>query len=297
MISLPVSFSEALAVPSTGLVYGMPNAVYQRVAAVSQSQLKAFRRSPFHYHARHDEPVPEIFAEDTSTDEMFDGELCHCATLEAASFDTRYAVGPQVKTRAAKAWKDFVDAHPERIAITPRQYAVAHAQAASLRRIDAVAEILEGGRCEVSAFWTDPLTGLRCRCRPDCVNDEFGTAREPRAMILDVKKTRDASRRGVQQAIARYGYHHQCEWYARGYAAASGVIVEGFVFAFVESDYPFAASVFELDPEAWEVAARENREALDALARCRAEGRWPGYSSEVENMGLPRWAGGTGDYY
>jgi len=268
------------------------------VDAVSQSQLKAFRRSPFHYFARYgDEPVPEVFATDPSTEDMFEGELTHCATLEPDAFDARYVVGPQVSTRAAKAWKDFAALHPERIAITPRQYAVAHAQAASLRRIDAVAEILEGGRREVSAFWLDPLTGLRGRCRPDGVNDQFGTALDPCAMILDVKKTKDASRRGVQQAIARYGYHHQCEWYSRGYGAASGVRVAGFVFAFVEADFPFAARVVELDPEAWEVAARENREALEALARCRQTKHWPGYPGEVESMGLPRWAGGSGEYY
>src|SRR5262249_32481589 len=151
--------------------------IYQRADAVSQSQLKAFRRSPFHYWARHgDEPVPDVFANDLDRNEdMFEGELTHCATLEPAAFDSPYVVGPEASTRAAKAWKGCVAASPERIAITPRQYATALAQAVSLRRIDAVAEILEGGRREVSAFWVDPLTGLSCRCRPDCANDQFGT--------------------------------------------------------------------------------------------------------------------------
>jgi exodeoxyribonuclease VIII len=280
-----------------GVIQGLPNSIYQRIDAVSQTQLKVFRQSPFHYLARHVEPVPEVFlADDDQSDEMFCGELAHCMTLEAAAFEARYIIGPQVKSRALKAWKDFVAAHPDRIAITPRQHAVAQAQCASLRGIAAVAEILDGGQCELSTFWVDRPTGLRCRCRPDCANPTFGTTRDPQAMILDVKTCRDASRRGVQLAIARYGYHHQAAWYAGGYAAATGVPVAGFIFAFVESEYPFAASVYELDAEAWEIAARENRQALEALAHCWRENRWPGYSPEVESIGLPRWAGGTGDY-
>lgn len=284
--------------PRQGLVYDLPNAVYQSLPEVSNSDLKWYRKSPFHYFARCLQPVPEVFLtdddEDDPTGALFAGTLCHCATLEPDQFDRRYVVGPAVKTRGAKAWKEFVAANPERVAITPKQYATALGQAASLRRLDAVAEILEGGQCEVSAFWTDPATGIGCRCRTDCVNREFGTPRQPMAMILDLKSTQDASRRGMQAAIARLGYHHQCVWYSTGYALASHINVAGFIFAFVESKYPFAARVVELDAEAWDVAARENRQALEALARCRQRGEWPGYSAEVENVGLPRWAGGSG---
>lgn len=300
----PPALLSNIALPTVGLVQGLPNTLYQCLDAVSQSQLKAFRQSPFHFHARYEEPVPEIFAVADEDEEdqgrkrksLFAGTLCHCATLEPEAFELRYAVGPQVKTRAAKEWKEAVAANPGRVLITPREHATAFGQAAALRRIDAVAEILEGGEREVSGFWVDQPTGLRCRCRPDCANKLFGTAREPLAMLLDVKTTVDASPRGVQLAIARFGYHHQCEWYSRGYALASGVPVGGFIFAFVEHVYPFAASVHELDIEAWEIAARENRDALDQLAQCRRAGTWPGYSSEVESMGLPRWAGGTGEY-
>jgi hypothetical protein len=295
----PFSFSASQQLPAVGIVHGLPNAAYQASPAVSQTQLKAFRKSPFHFRAMHESPVPDIFLGDedeSRNDALFGGTLCHCATLEAEAFDLRYVVGPPVKTRAAKAWKDAVEANPGRLLITPRQYATAMAQAAALRQLDAVAEILEGGLREVSAFWRDPVTGILCRCRPDCVNSEFGTVRDPQTMILDVKTTRDASRHAVQLAIARYGYHHQCEWYRRGYALASGIPVAGFIFAFVESEFPFATSTYEIELEAWEIAERENRAALDGLAQCRRDGIWPGYSAEVENIGLPRWAGGSGDY-
>jgi hypothetical protein len=291
------TFPGEAALPTVGLVQGLPNAVYHRIDAVSQTQLKAFRKSPLHFDARFNREVPAIFGEEPGSDEMFAGTLCHCATLEPELYAMRYAVGPVVKTRNAKEWREAVEANPRRVLITPRQHAVAMAQAASLRSLEAVAEILEGGQCEVSAFWIDTATGLRCRCRPDCANDTFGSRQAPKAMLLDVKTTRDASRRAVQQTIARYGYHHQAEWYSRGYAEASGVPVAGFVFAFVENEFPFAAAVYELDIEAYEIAARENRETLDALARCRRDGQWPGYPPDVENVGLPRWAGGTGEYY
>jgi hypothetical protein len=111
-------------------------------------------------------------------------------------------------------------------------------------------------------------------------------------MLLDVKTTVDASIPAIRNSIARYGYHMQAEHYCRGIHAATGLEPAGFVFAFVESAYPFAARVVELDPETYEIARRENRDALALYARCAAANEWPGYSPAVELVSLPRWAGG-----
>lgn len=285
--------------PPLGLVHGLPNDQYHRGPGLSNSGLKALRKSPWHYHALHHLPLPEWFVDDFDADvsnSLFAGTLCHCALLEPAEFDKRYLVGPQVKTRAAKLWKDFVEAHPKHTVITPRQYAVAHGQASALRAVPAVAEILDGGECEVSGYWKDPATGVLCRCRPDCMNRTFGTPSAPAVMLLDPKTTTDASAAAVKNTIARFGYHHQAEWYCRGIATITGLPIAGFIFAFVESSYPFGCRVVEIEPESYEVARRENREALELYAYCERMQNWPGYSPEIETVSLPRWAGGRGDY-
>jgi exodeoxyribonuclease VIII len=278
-----------------GLQHGMPNEQYQRGPGVSNSGLKALRKSPWHYHALHHLPRPKWFLEDFDADTttaLFAGTLCHCATLEPQEFDKRYVVGPEGVNKNTKEWKAFVLANAPRTVISAKQYAVAHGQAAALRAVPAVAEILDGGECEVSGYWLDPATGVLCRCRPDCMNRTFGTPDAPAIMLLDPKTTTDASDAAVKNTIARYGYHHQAEWYSRGIAQATGLPVAGFIFAFVESSYPFACSVHEIDPDSYDVARRENREALQLYAACTRSGVWPGYSQEVKSTGLPRWAGG-----
>lgn len=279
-----------------GLFPGMSNADYQRGPGLSNSGLKALRKSPWHYHALHRLVLPEWFSEEFDSDTsstLFAGTLCHCATLEPLHFDERYVVGPAGVNKNTKEWKAFVAAAAPRQVITAKQYAIAHGQAASLRALPAVAEILDGGECEVSAYWIDKATGVLCRCRPDCMNRTFGTPESPAVMLLDVKTTADASSEAVRNTIARYGYHHQAEWYSRGIAQATGLPVAGFVFAFVEQAYPFACTVREIDPESYDVARRENRQALETFAYCERMQTWPSYPSDVEFVSLPRWAGGA----
>jgi hypothetical protein len=281
--------------PPLGIVHGLPAAEYHRGVGLSQSSLKYLRQSPWHYRSVIELPWPEWFVEDddeTRKVSQFAGTLCHCATLEPLAFDRRYVVGPDIDKRT-KDWKDFVKANADRQVISARQYAVAHAQAAALRAVPDVADILDGGEFELSAYWIDKATGILCRARPDCLNRTFGTPDAPAIMLLDVKTTADARKAAVSKTIAHWGYHHQADWYCRGVAQATGLPVAGFVFAFVEQTYPFACSVFELDPEAYEVARRENRDALELLARCQRTNSWPGYPQACEYVSLPRWAGGS----
>ena len=283
-----------------GLVHGLPNQDYHRGPGLSSSGLKVLRKSPWHYHAIHALERPAWFADDfddDTTTALFAGTLCHCATLEPAAFDLRYVVAPlkangKPMNKNSKEWATFVENEP-RTVISAKQKAVAFGQAASLRAIPAVAEILDGAEFEVSAYWRDPATGVLCRCRPDAMNRTFGTPEAPAVMLLDAKTTTDASVPAIRNSIARYGYHHQAEWYSRGIAQTTGLEVAGFLFAFVESAYPFAARVVELHPDAYMAARDENRQALELFAACERAGSWPGYSPEVEFVSLPRWAGGS----
>ena len=288
--------TPGIAEPPLGLVHGLPNEDYHRGPGLSSSGLKALRKSPWHYHAIHQLERPAWYADEFDADTtgaLFAGTLCHCAALEPQEFDKRYVVGPEGVNKNTKEWKAFVAAQAPRTVISAKQHAIAHGQAAALRAVPAVAEILDGGEFETSAYWRDPSTGVLCRCRPDCMNRTFGTPESPAVMLLDAKTTTDASQPAIRNSVARYGYHFQAEWYSRGIAQTTGLPVAGFVFAFVESAYPFACRVVELDPESYEVARRENRELLELYARCERIGAWPGYSPEVEFVSLPRWAGGS----
>jgi len=276
-----------------GFVRGLSNSEYQHGPGLSNSGLKLLRKSPWHYHAWNHLAVPEwLLIEDDAEERaaLFAGTLCHCATLEPEAFEQRYVVGPTLNKNST-AWKTFVEESKPRQAITRKQREIAHAQAAALRNLADVAEILDGGEFEVSGYWRDPVTGVLCRCRPDCLNRLFGTATAPASMVLDVKSTKDASSLAVvENTIARYGYHHQADWYSRGVEQITGAPVAGFIFAFVESTYPFACRVVELDPQTRDIARQDNDDALALYAYCEREASWPGYSPVCEMVSLPRWA-------
>lgn len=266
-----------------GIFHGVPIADYHQGPGVSNSGLGDFAKSPLHFHALH--LNPERPPEEEKPGHLH-GNLAHCAILEPAEFDKRYHVGPTCN-RNTKGWHAFVDALPTGIVgIQEEQRQIAHAQAMSVRSIPDVASLLDKGRPEVSAWWIDPATGELCRCRPDHVGD----IRSDAVILLDAKTCSDASPAEFSRQIARKGYHRQAAWYSDGYAAASGKTVLAFVFAAVETAWPFAASAVMLDDESLERGRAENAELLERFAACRRAGSWPSYSAAIELVTLPRWA-------
>jgi hypothetical protein len=269
-----------------GIVTDLPIQQYHGGPGLSNTGLRNFARSPFHYYALHLDPLRPP---SPTRSGQLEGNLAHCLILEPDAFESRYAVGP-VEDKRLKAWREWEAEQPTlRNLIKPSQHAVAVAQARAVRSIPDVAAILALGAAEVSAFWTDEATGVQCRCRPDWTHP-CGTEDKPAVVLLDVKTCGDASPAGFAQQIARKGYHHQDAWYTDGYAKASDVEVAGFVFVAVEDQWPFGACAFTITDEERAAAAVDNRMLLERFAECQRSGVWPGYSTGIEIVNLPRWA-------
>ena len=272
----------ALTAVVQGLYFDIDIDAYHGGAGISKSGLDSIDANPAIYYGRHldpNRPAPKDKAG------QLEGSLTHCAVLEPDEFGTRYAIGPDV-SRATKEWKAFETANPGRTCIKPDQYETAMRQADSIRRLPEVAEALQRGRAETSAYWIDPITGELCRCRPDWAH-ECGTSQ---TILLDVKTCSDASPAEFRRQIARKRYHVQDAFYSDGYSAASGREVLAFVFVAVESEWPYAACALMLDEEGKTQGKREYRRNLNTYAECRKSGIWPGYSSQIEIVNLPAWA-------
>lgn len=269
--------------PTSTLVYDLSNEAYHAGEGISNSGLALIGKSPAHYFGMKLDPKRPAPVEKAG---QLEGTLAHCATLEPGEFDKRFVVGPDCR-RGTKVWDAFeASLTPGQIGIKPDQRSVAFAQAASLRALPDVAALLAKGRPEVSAYWIDEKTGELCRCRPDWVhpvNDEG-------EILLDVKTYSDASPREFARQVARKGYHLQDAFYSDGYEIASGKKVLGFVFAAVETTYPYAACACMLDDQGREVGRAEYRRLLDRYAECKRTNSWPGYSQAVELISLPAWA-------
>lgn len=264
------------------IIHDLANEAYHSGPGISNSGLTDLARSPAHYYALHLDPARPPREAKAG---QLEGTLAHCAILEPGEFARRYVVGPNAR-RGTKVWDEFEAANPGKVAIKQEQFDAAHAQAASVRALPDVAELLSIGRSEVSAYWLDEVTDRLCRCRPDWVHP----VNDDSVILLDVKTYSDASPAEFARQVARKRYHVQDAFYSDGYERASQKRVVGFVFVAVEDKWPFAACACMLDDDGREKGRVEYRRLLDVYARCCASDQWPGYSDTVEVISLPSWA-------
>lgn len=266
-----------------GLYFGVPNDDYHVSPGISKSGLDLIAKSPAHYYAKYLDPNRPPAKDQTAA--QLDGELAHCAILEPNEFGKRFIVGPDV-SRATKAWKEFAEANAGLTSIKPDQYGSAWRQADSVHRIPDISMALSNGIPEVSAYWIDEETGVLCKCRPDFVQD----CGDAGVILVDVKTCGDARPSEFARMIAKHRYHVQASYYSDGYEKASGRYVLGFIFASVETEYPYASSAIQLDEDSIEQGRRDYRRLLDIYAECKTAGKWPGHGTEVHSVRLPGWA-------
>jgi len=141
--------------------------------------------------------------------------------------------------------------------------------------------LLAGGMNEVSIFWVDPFSGLPCKARPDHIFD---------AVLVDLKKTRDASEHGFRNSILRYGYHRQAAFYCDGMTKLTGKRHDTFAFIAVEDVPPYRIGVYTLSEGFMDYGRNDYQFLMARESRCRASNEWPNYTSaEVTELELPRY--------
>lgn len=270
-----------------GVYRDMPIGKYHGGPGLSNTGLNNLAKSPFHFYSRHMDPNRPP---STAKPGQLEGNLAHCTILEPLEFHERYVIGPS-ENRNTKVWKQFVADNPGFIAIQQDQYEVAQAQAASVRNVADVAELLSRGESEVSVYWNEPVidadTGevieVLCRCRPDWVHP----VNETSVILCDVKTFSSADKREFAYQVDRKGYARQNAFYANGYEKATGKKVVGFVFIAVEDEFPFAAGAYMLPDEWVELANREVQYLMKRYVKCVSTNSWPSYCSSVELLSMP----------
>lgn len=143
------------------------------------------------------------------------------------------------------------------------------------------------GRAELSIYWTDKATGVRCRVRPDWLKELPGLA-----LAVDYKTCRDASPQGVSRAIKDHSYHQQDAFYTDGIWAALAPEDVRFVFVFQSKTAPYLITVRELTQQDRDIGRARNERALRIYADCEATGVWPDWTgpvTEIPQIGMPTW--------
>lgn len=232
--------------------------------ALSVSKLKAFAKAPALAH---------VAKEETAAMRM--GSLVHCAVLEPGELDRRYVV-TDLDRRGTKAWAAEEEAVEGRELVKRADWDDARRMADAVWAHPIARELLEGCDTEVSAFWTDPETGMECKARADAVNTRLG-------VLLDVKTACDASPREFERAAAKLRYRTQDAHYREGFGFSE------FVFIAIEKESLLVAC-YEFDHMSRVKAEAERRMLMDQYAQCLANNEWPGYPQGITTISTPNWA-------
>lgn len=255
---------------STGIYLNKKAKDYFAIEALSASGLKYLAQSPAHYRITKDNP-PE------PTPAMRIGSAIH-----ALKHGDQQVLGAPCASRAAKAYKEMAEANPGAIVLLEEEVENTKRVVDALESHPLVKGLYKNGKVEVSGFWTDPETGIPCKARADFLRDDD--------VIIDLKTTTDASRHGFERSIMNFKYHWQSAWYLDGFGALLGKTLQNFVHIVVEKEAPYGIGVYVLDDGSLEKAREDIRKLKQIYADCLHTGEWPGYSVEIQNIGLPAYA-------
>jgi hypothetical protein len=222
------------------------------------------------------------------TDAMILGSAYHCLSLTPDRFDDKFAVAPKVdrRTKDGKAtWEGFVSVNRGKTILdeSDAKRAVAMSEA-TIKHPDA-AEILTLGNPEVALFWINKKTGLKCKGKIDWMRDDH--------VMVELKKTSDASYYDFQKKINDYRYHVQAAFYLDGYYEISGKYITDFYFLAQEDQAPYATAIYKIGPKSLDAGRREYEANLQRIIDYELlpeEDKWSGYPRGAITIEMPFWA-------
>lgn len=273
--ALPVPRREIVAGAASGCFHmDIPSQEYHELPdSVSCSGLKHLLRSPAHYQAYLEAPFDE---------KPNLGVALHCAVLEPDVFEQRYTVYRGGR-RGTKAFEAFAEQNKGKVILNETEWIQVHGMVGGLMTYDdfPLWAALQSARREMSIFWTDAETGVRCRIRLDAL--------QPRFAIFDLKTTTDARPDFFIKQATKLDYDVQAAMYTEGAFQFLGERLP-FYFAAIEEDRPHGIWLHEADEEMIENGMRKFRKALRTYKACQDSGHWPNYSGSISRMKWPRYA-------
>jgi hypothetical protein len=265
-------------------VEGMPAEAYHaEKSAVSSGGCRAALRSALAFRRLICEGL-----ERRSTPALQFGTIAHLAILEPTVFRDRYVAEPDFGDLRFKESKvkrgDWLNALP------PTAVVVKQEELDRLRwMIDSLVDhpvasnLLKGAAFEASGFFRDPVSGLKCRIRPDVL-------RLDNSALPDLKTTRDITREGFARQIWNHRYDVQMAFYCFGVEQIIGKPPEVPAFIAIENVAPYEVAVYTCDEGMMSRGAVAVRKGLDRIAEAITTGTWPGYQpGAAEDIGLPAY--------
>lgn len=257
---------------------------YHNNPAISRSRLFNIKKSPAYYKWSLDNPKE-------SADLTF-GKAFHKWVLEQDDFYNEFAVSPKFN-RATKQGKqdylDFMEANIGKVIINEEEFEKIQAMRESIMQNPYAKQLLKNGEAETSFYWTDELTGLECKCRPDYLRD-LGNKK----VLIDLKSCQDADLNKIIKDSIAFGYDMQTAMYIDGISKEYNIPKSDiiFIFIFVSKSEPYLVNVAEANDEFKEYGEANYREMLGRLKECQETNNWYGFNgidNQPNELGLPAY--------
>lgn len=258
----------------------MSNSDYRNAEGVSSSELKQMVKSPAHYRYWKDNP------DDADTPALLFGRACHKYVLETYDFYKEFSVAPTVDRRTKEGkdlWSKFITESEGKDVITQEQFEQIEAMRNAMLATPFVSKLINGEH-EVSLFWTDEDTGIKCKCRPDSLSDKL-------RIVVDYKTCDNAETQHFMRKAIDLGYDLQASYYLDGVKATTGLDCI-FVFIAQEKKPPYAVNILQADDVFIRSGRQLYKDMLATYKDCTETGNWWGYlgaDNQINSLGVPKW--------
>lgn len=260
-------------------IYSLSSEAYHQGPGISRSGLMNFKRSPYHYWYKYLNPD---YISEPATPAQILGNALHTYVLEPNEFEKRYFVIPEfnkVTKEGKERWQKIKSELGKKEILSIHQYETLQHMAASLQKHKLAMQLIEKVEIEQSLYWTDPDTGILCKCRPDILRCN---------LVCDLKTAQDGSPRSFQYAAFDYGYYIQAAMIQEALKYLKQKIIKDFLFLVIEKSPPYVISVYQLDQTSLEQGRYEFKKYLAEYKQCLETNDWPAYA--IQEVSLPRYA-------
>lgn len=234
--------------------------------------------------------------EDAPSRPMVHGGAWHAWELEPAELARAYYVIPEApadlptnadgsvskRSKAGKAWWADVEAEAAgRRIVDPGMYTSIVAMTEAAHAHPVLGPLLRARTdAELSMWWTDEASGVRCKARADVVCASLG-------IMLDLKRT-NPHPGAFARSAGRMRHDLRAAWYLDA-AAACGLPCDEYLYACVEPTAPYSVGVYRMDDADIDAARWTIDRLLGEYINHSTAGTWPSYPPEVRTVQMPAW--------
>ena len=254
--------------------------------AISKSRLANMSICPAYFKWCEDNPTEP-------SEDMVLGSAFHKIVLEPETFDKEFMIMPHFDRRTKEGRLGYENlmnkVQGECITlITKEQYDTICGMRDSIMS-NPYARKLINGNIEQSMYFTDDLTKVECKCRPDVWRKVAD-----RVVITDLKSAKSVMPNDFMRDCVKYHYDLQTAMYRDGASKVLGVPKDNidFVFIAVEKKPPYLLNIMQADTYVIQKGEADFREYIGTYAECKADGVFYGLNGKngiINTLSLPEY--------